>query len=58
MIVTDSVYLPEDKRIDKIELISVSELIGQAIERIYEERSVSPLFFNKFKNKQEYQFDD
>lgn len=58
MIVTDSVYLPEDKRIDKIELISVSELIGQAIERIYEERSVSPLFYNKFKNKQEYQFDD
>lgn len=58
MIVTDSIYLPEEKRIDKIELISVSELIGQAIERIYEERSVSPLFFNKFRNKQEYQFDD
>ena len=58
MIVTDSIYLPEDKRVGKIELISVSELIGQAIERIYEERSVSPLFYNKFKNKQEYQFDD
>ena len=58
MIVTDSIYLPEEKRVEKIELISVSELIGQAIERIYEERSVSPLFYNKFKNKQEYQFDD
>ena len=58
MIVTDSIYLPEEKRVGKIELISVSELIGQAIERIYEERSVSPLFYNKFKNKQEYQFDD
>ena len=58
MIVTDSIYLPEDKRVGKIELISVSELIGQAIERIYEERSVSPLFYNKFKNKLEYQFDD
>jgi ribose-phosphate pyrophosphokinase len=58
MVVTDSIYLPEEKRIDKIELISVSELIGQAIERIYEDRSVSPLFYNKFKNKQEYEFDD
>lgn len=58
MVVTDSIYLPEEKRIDKIELISVSELIGQAIERIYNERSVSPLFYNKFKNKQEYEFDD
>ena len=58
MIVTDSIYLSEEKRVGKIELISVSELIGQAIERIYEERSVSPLFYNKFKNKLEYQFDD
>lgn len=58
MVVTDSIYLPEEKRLDKIELISVSELIGQAIERIYEERSVSPLFYRKFKNKQEYKFDN
>lgn len=58
MVVTDSIYLPEEKRIDKIELISVSELIGQAIQRIYEDRSVSPLFYNKFKNKQEYEFND
>ncbi len=58
MVVTDSIYLPEEKRLDKIELISVSELIGQAIQRVYEERSVSPLFYNKFRNKQEYEFDD
>jgi len=58
MVVTDSIYLPEDKRLDKIELLSVSELIGQAIERIYENRAVSPLFYNEFKNKQEYEFDD
>ena len=58
MVVTDSIYLPEEKRIDKIELVSVSELIGQAIERVYEDRSVSPLFYNKFRNKQEYQFND
>lgn len=58
MVVTDSIYLPEEKRIDKIELMSVSELIGQTIERVYQHRSVSPLFYNKFKNKQEYEFDD
>lgn len=58
MVVTDSVYLPEEKRIDEIELMSVSELIGQAIERVHQNRSVSPLFYNKFKNKQEYKFDD
>lgn len=58
MIVTDSIHLPEEKRIDKIEMISVSELIGQAIERIYEDRSVSPLFYNKFRNKHEHDFND
>lgn len=58
MVVTDSIYLPEEKRIDKIELMSVSELIGQAIERVHQNRSVSPLFYNKFKNQQEYKFDD
>src|SRR5690625_228249 len=58
MVVTDSIYLPEEKRLDKIELISVSELIGQAIQRIYEERSVSPLFYKEFKNTQEYKFDE
>ncbi|MDN6731377.1 MAG: ribose-phosphate diphosphokinase [Atopostipes suicloacalis] len=58
MVVTDSIYLPEEKRIDKIELMSVSELIGQAIERVHRNRSVSPLFYKKFKNKQDYKFDD
>lgn len=58
MVVTDSIHLPEEKRIDKIEMISVSELIGQAIERIYEDRSVSPLFYNKFRNKHEHDFND
>ncbi len=58
MIITDSIYLPERKRIEKLELMSVSELIGQAIERVHQNRSVSPLFYNKFKNKQKYKFDD
>jgi ribose-phosphate pyrophosphokinase len=57
VVVTDSIYLPEEKRLDKIQFISVSELIGQAIQRIFDQRSVSPLFYQKFKNKQEYDFD-
>lgn len=58
MLVTDSIYLPEEKRTDKIELISVGELIGNAITRIHNNESVSPLFYNKFRNKSEYSFDD
>lgn len=58
MLVTDSIYLPEEKRIDKIELISVSELLAHAIMRIHNNESVSPLFYNKFQNKEDYTFDE
>jgi len=36
--------LTEEKRIDKIEQISVAELMADAIKRIHEDKSVSPLF--------------
>lgn len=49
VIVTDSIALAEDKQIDKIETITVSQLVGEAIKRIHENRSVSPLFEEKFK---------
>lgn len=48
IIVTDSIVIPEDKKIDKIEVISVGQLVGEAIRRIHENRSVSPLFSEKF----------
>lgn len=48
VIITDSIVLPEEKKIDKIEIISVSQLVGEAIRRIHENRSVSPLFSEKF----------
>ena len=48
LIVTDSIYLPEDKKIDKIVEVSVSTLLGNAITRIHENRSVSPLFEKKY----------
>lgn len=47
LVVTDSIYLSEDRKIDKIRQISVGELIGDAIKRIHENKPVSPLFETK-----------
>ena len=46
--VTDSIQLPEEKMSPKIVQVSVSQLIAEAIKRIHENRSVSPLFQEKF----------
>lgn len=48
VIVTDSIQLPEEKMSPKIVQVSVSQLIAEAIKRIHENRSVSPLFQEKF----------
>lgn len=48
VIVTDSIDLPEEKRIDKIEVVSIDQLVAEAVKRIHENRSVSPLFKEKF----------
>lgn len=47
VIVTDSIELPEKRRIAKIEEVSVGALIGDAIKRIHENKPVSPLFESK-----------
>lgn len=47
LIITDSILLPEDKYSDKIEIVSVGELMGDAIKRIHENKPVSPLFESK-----------
>jgi ribose-phosphate pyrophosphokinase len=44
LVVTNTIALPEEKRIDKIVELSVAELIGEAIIRVHEEQSVSTLF--------------
>ncbi|MDU5336961.1 ribose-phosphate diphosphokinase [Enterococcus sp.] len=44
LVVTDSIYLSEERKIDKIDEISVGELMGDAIKRIHENKPVSPLF--------------
>ena len=44
LVVLDTIYLSEERLIDKIEQISIAELIAEAITRIHEKRPLSPLF--------------
>jgi ribose-phosphate pyrophosphokinase len=44
MITTNTIKLPPEKHTDKIKIISVAPLIGEAIMRIHEDLSVSKLF--------------
>ncbi|OFI48618.1 ribose-phosphate pyrophosphokinase [Floricoccus tropicus] len=50
LVVTDTIYLPEDRKIDKIVEISISDLLAEAILRIHEKRPLSPLFEVQNKN--------
>ncbi|MDP8234225.1 MAG: ribose-phosphate pyrophosphokinase [Candidatus Saelkia tenebricola] len=42
--VTDTIPLPSEKKIDKIEILSVAPLLGEAIKRIHKAVSISVLF--------------
>jgi ribose-phosphate pyrophosphokinase len=44
LIVTDSIKLPEEKKIDKLEIVSVAPLLAEAITRIHGNKSVSTIF--------------
>lgn len=44
LVVTNTILLPEEKKIDKIKELSVASLIGEAIIRVHEQQSVSTLF--------------
>ncbi len=44
LIVTDTIPLSKEKQSPKIKVLSVAELLGEAIKRIHEESSVSSLF--------------
>ncbi|MGE5197266.1 MAG: ribose-phosphate diphosphokinase [Deltaproteobacteria bacterium] len=44
LIITDSIPLPEEKKHNRIKVLSVSGLLGEAIRRIHCEESVSSLF--------------
>lgn len=43
-IITDTIPLPKEKQIDKIEIVSVSALFAEAMRRIHDNESVSTLF--------------
>lgn len=44
VVVTNTIPLPEEKQIDKIKVLSVAPLLGEAIMRVHEDASVSELF--------------
>ena len=44
LLITNSIPIPPEKQLKKIKVLSVASLIGKAIQRIHEERSVSSLF--------------
>lgn len=44
VVVTNTIALPEHKQMDKIRVLSVAELIAEAIIRVHTQRSISQLF--------------
>jgi len=44
VIVTDTIPVPEEKRLPNVTVLSVAELFSRAIIRIHEDRSVTDLF--------------
>ncbi|NQV15236.1 ribose-phosphate pyrophosphokinase [bacterium] len=44
ILVTDTINIAAEKRIDKLESISVASVFGEAIQRIHDEKSISVLF--------------
>ena len=44
VIVTNSIPLAPDQQIDKIEVLSVAPLLGEAIKRIHQDESISEMF--------------
>ena len=53
VIITDTIPLPADKHIDRIKVLSVAPLIGEAIKRIHRGESVGALFSSEVSFTQE-----
>jgi len=47
MVVTNTIPVPEEKRIDNITVLSIAPLFAEAIKRVNEERPLGELFCNK-----------
>jgi ribose-phosphate pyrophosphokinase len=44
VVVTNTVPIPSEKQIDKLEVLSVAKILADAIDAIFEDTSVSDLF--------------
>ena len=44
VVVTNTLPVPEDRRIEKLEVLSVARLIAHAIDAVFEDTSVSEIF--------------
>jgi ribose-phosphate pyrophosphokinase len=44
VVITDTLPLPEESRIDKIEVLTVAATIADAIDAVFEDTSVSEIF--------------
>jgi ribose-phosphate pyrophosphokinase len=44
LIVTDTVTIPEQKKLDNMQIVTVSEVFAEAIKRVFDGKSVSALF--------------
>jgi len=44
LVILDTIQLPREKQIDKIKVLTVADVFADAIERIYDDVAVSPLF--------------
>jgi ribose-phosphate pyrophosphokinase len=44
LIMLNTINLPEDKKFEKLTILSVAPILAEAIKRIYEDVSVSKLF--------------
>ncbi len=53
VVITDTVLLPADKHIERIKVLSVAPLIGEAIKRIHRGESVGALFSSEVSFTQE-----
>ncbi len=51
LIITDTIPMPEDRRNGKIEVVSVADLLADAIYRIHCDRSVSEIFSKAWKGQ-------
>ena len=44
VVVTNTLPIPQDRRFDKLEVLSVAKIISDAIDAVFEDTSVSEIF--------------